>query len=553
MSQLIPITAQQAQSYQVGSSMVGAAEKQPGASLQSTQLGNQVAGQNVQQQDVNTQQIQAPQALGADLKNGMTLSDAMKKYLPLKVDPHDIYKQYLAGNTYGPNGTPKAPVESPEQLINMGVPADALGKVGETGTVQDRWNTGSVVEEFRKANDLWNQTSAANLAGNKAGYNAASEKYLTARAILGEHISTAIGGAPSGETTAATLMNLLPNSTNLLNYSPDVAKGKFDTAEEMLRLQKRYSYDDIYTKPPTDTAQTQQKPTTGGGLLTNLLGMVANPVAGLAKSMLVDPVVNATNKTTAENAGMPNAKGNLIQSVLNAGKETANFAKNTVGNPEIWGEAATLEGGIDGVGALKAAPATLAKILGKGAAKEVAGSVPEVAAALKGNPIMDLINPKGIVSRGGAVRDALVDTSTKAGITKNPSAIIADLEKSVPRLKMGNLGQGDIIDRSIADAKNAFKGPLSAQDLANAYKEADSGFTKAGAAKTAIQSNIDRNLRDILSKHLDQMAPGWNDATTAMAKGFQAQKSAIRPFVKRAGAVGLGVLGLDSLRHMIGI
>src|ERR1035437_719277 len=159
MSQLIPITAQQAQSYQVGSSMVGAAEQQPGASLQSTQLGNQVTGQNVQQQDVNTQQIQAPQALGADLKNGMTLSDAMKKYLPLKVDPHDIYKQYLAGNTYGPNGTPKAPVESPEQLINMGVPADALGKVGETGTVQDRWNTGSVVEEFRKANDLWNQTS----------------------------------------------------------------------------------------------------------------------------------------------------------------------------------------------------------------------------------------------------------------------------------------------------------------------------------------------------------------------------------------------------------
>jgi hypothetical protein len=490
---------------------------------------------------VQAQQTQAPQELGADLKNGMTLGDAMKKYLPLKVDPHDIYKQYLAGNTFGKNKTPKAPVESPEQLINMGIPADALGKVGENGTVQDRWNTGSIVEELRKLNDLWGQTKAANLAPNKIGYNAASEKYLTARALLGEHISTAVGGAPGGETTAGILMGVLPDSTNLMNYSPDVAKGKFDTAEQMLMLQKRYGYDDVYTNPPTTQSGQSQTPQKGGDILRSLLGMVANPV------------INAANKTTQENSQMPNAKGDPLQAILNAGGATANFAKNTIGNPDILGEAATLATIPDGIGALKAAPEVLAKILGKGA-------VEEGGAALANAPgkLSQFLTPNKAKATIGAIRDNLISTADKTGATIKGEDVANSIRQWADKAKLSNLPDADAIEQAAVNATKHYAGQVfKPSDLKNIYDGIETGYTKAGVLKSSASSFIDTGIKKIIADQVENVAPGFQKTSELFSKVFNGEKSSAGKIIKNLpqGVVrtGLNVAGLGAVGKLLGL
>lgn len=54
---------------------------------------------------------------------------------------------------------------------------------------------------------------------------------------------------------------------------------------------------------------------------------------------LVKPEIDAVNQTLQENAQLPDTKGDLLGSILKAGKATGNLAKNTVGNYKIWADA----------------------------------------------------------------------------------------------------------------------------------------------------------------------------------------------------------------------
>ncbi len=461
--------------------------------------------------------------LGTDLtKNKISLPEALKKYTPLGMTPDDIFTQYKSVN--------KIPNVSPTELQNMGISSDAIGQIGQNGSYADRWNTKNAIEGIRDLKTKWNSTSVVSkaLPFVGPGITPSGKAYTSGYNLMSSHLSSLIPGAPGGENTASKLSSSLPQLGDVTELEPGAAEGQFNSVEDQLLKAKGYGYKDLGLTSPGSSGEK-----TGGEILKSLL-----------KKTFVEPVTNAAAKTDSENQNnIPESerKGNLLMSILGAGQDTANFAKNTVLNPQILGEAATLATLPDLAAGAVGAPEVLAKLLGKGGTKAVAGATPDVTAALKGNPVMDFINPDRAITRGGEVRDAIVNTATKSGNTINGSKIVADLEKAVPKLKMGNLGQGDIINRAIEDAGSAFKGKLTPEDLARAYQEADSGFTKAGAAKTAIQSNIDRALRDVLSKHLDDVAPGWEEATQAMAKGYKTIKSPVRSAAKSAIKFGLPI------------
>lgn len=172
----------------------------------------------------------------------------------------------------------------------------------------------------------------------------------------------------------------------------------------------------------------------------------------------------------------------------------------------------------------------------------------------QGNPIMDFLNPQGVIKRGGNYRNAVVDAATQAGKTISGDDIVSDIRDWATTAKQGNLGQGPYIDQAVTDAEQSYGGrKLTPQQAAQAYAEADSGFTKTGAPKTPIQSNIDRGLRDVLGNRLQQVAPGWDEATSTMAKGYQGQRSGPRKMVGRVANLGLGLAGLDEIRKILGI
>lgn len=204
----------------------------------------------------------------------------------------------------------------------------------------------------------------------------------------------------------------------------------------------------------------------------------------------------------------------------------------------------------------------LSKGFGEGAAPETTGGatttqevgIPQAPqTTLNTNPILDFLNPKGRIAAQGNFRTALIDKATSAGKTLPASDLTSDIANWATTAKRGNLGQGDYIDQVVKDAKTAFQGDLTPQELADAYAEADSGYTRNGIPKTPIQANVDRGLRDIIGKRLDQLAPGWKNATSEMAQGYASAKSPLRSIGKRAAGIGLGYAGFDTIRHILGL
>src|SRR5258708_3880314 len=197
---LIPISDQQAQQMNPGQYAAQAAQLQPGVNLDTTKT-------NLAKDIVDKQQAQAPQQLKADLANKMTLGDAISKYTALKMSPNDIFKQYLSENTWGPNGTPAVPIEGANELTNLGINTDALGKVGDVSSFMDRWNARNAIKELQNTRDYFAQTKGSDIAGNKIGFNANSKAYENSRIVAGLHLSSLIPGSSTAEGTGNTLLN----------------------------------------------------------------------------------------------------------------------------------------------------------------------------------------------------------------------------------------------------------------------------------------------------------------------------------------------------------
>ncbi len=196
---------------------------------------------------------------------------------------------------------------------------------------------------------------------------------------------------------------------------------------------------------------------------------------------------------------------------------------------------------------------------GKGAifkGGDVAGGAVDTTATIK-NPslIQKIINPEGINKNAANLRNTIIDTAESSGKTMPNSTILSDIKSEIPKLKRGNLGQGKVIDQAMQDAAQAFeaKGNMTPKEMADAYQETGNGYTKDGTPKTHIQANIDRAMRKIYEKRLDEVTDGqWSKSTKMFSQGYEAQKSAPAKAVKgipgkavgaALNAAGLGILG----------
>jgi hypothetical protein len=334
------------------------------------------------------------------------------------------------------------------------------------------------------------------------------------------------------------LLDTLPNVGDASQLIPGASEQKFNSVEDQLLKTKGYSYKDLGLPAP---AGQEQKKSSGGDLLTSLLGMVANPA------------INAANKTTADNAGMPNAKGNPLQAVLNAGGATANLAKNTVGNPDILGEAATLATIPDGIGAIKAAPEVLAKIFGKGA-------VEEGGAALANAPgkLSQFLTPNKAKATIGAIRDNLISTADKTGATIKGEDVANSIRQWADKAKLSNLPDADAIEQAAVNATKHYAGQVfKPSDLKNIYDGIETGYTKAGVLKSSASSFIDTGIKKIIADQVENVAPGFQKTSELFSKVFNGEKSSAGKIIKNLpqGVVrtGLNVAGLGAVGKLLGL
>lgn len=516
---------------------------QPGAQLGQTQASTQEtqaaipgtqAESNIKQ--VQSQQVSNPINLSKDLAGKMTLKDAIKKYTAnggMKAD--DIFKQYLAESPWG------LPNESPTDLKKLGISDDALGKVGNNGDFQDKWNVKQGVLGLRELQDKFHQTNAVSQLENtlgiplQGGNNAAA--YNTRASIYKEHLNTLIPGGSNAAGQIDKVASAIPDISDPREYNPGKADTQFQEAESALLNAKGYSAKDLGLpdQPPAQQTNTDS----GHSLLTSLLTKAGGDTSGDNKGgqplkALGDILVGNGSKAPEDLLGSTpeERRDNLMNYLHNTGVGGFNNAMMTAAGGGV------AEAGI------------------KGLAGKLFGEAVEGASAKLPSALQTFLNPKGAVSKAGTVRNQIIDTASKAGKTINGDDLATDIENWASKGKMGNLGQGGAIDQAVADAKAIFSGKkLDPKDVVDAYHEADSGYTKTGIPKAPVQANIDRGVRDIFAKYLDKVAPGWDKSTTAMAKAFQAEKSPLRKTASGVAKLGIGYgmgqLGFEELKKIL--
>lgn len=559
------------------------AQNQPGASLQQTQQSTQTSGAeqaNLQAQNPGiqaqsqTEQVAALQkkaqlGLSADLSNKMTLPAALKKYTALGISADDVFKQYLSESPYG------MPNQNPQELQQLGVTPAALGQIGTPGSFMDRYNMKNAVTGLRDLKDKWNQTNALSHIPLLGGVLPSSKSYEAARQIFGQHLSSLIPGASGAQASSQALINSIPDVGD--PTAPEAANGQFNSVESQLMASKGYSYKDLGISQPADIPTKS-----GSGLLSTLLKGAGGDIQNLADTTgteiahsavrMSNPLalmsyLDPTGRSGAvlEKAGLiPSGMGsdnavNQLKGIVGEYGKATGIGQN--GKAVDLGEAVnhlenhpvnTVLDALPFLAAGKMAMAGDASKAGAVADTAQAGATKAAVSAPKINPIMNLIKPSGTVKAGGNFRNAVVSAADEAGAMVNGSTLSSDIEKWADTAKAGNLGQGKYIDQAVADAKAAFGNKnFKPSDLAKIYSEADSGYTKTGIAKTPIQANIDRGLRDILSNRLDQIAPGWQKSTDIMAKGFKTAKSPARKYAKIGATLSVGALGANAATNAL--
>ena len=530
---------------------------QPGASLQSTQLSNAA-------NTVNVQQTQAPQALSADLKKGMTLSDAMSKYKALKMSANDIFQQYLSENTYGEGGKPKLPVENLTQLQGMGVNSDALGKIGDIGSFTDKYNAKNAVDELRLARNYFKQTQAADVAGNIAGVNTSSKAYENARTIAGLHLSSLIPGASGAQATGNTLLDLLPSSKDLRSYTPEMVDSAFNSVEKTLLASRGYDYKSLNLNDPTNTS-SNNTPKKGGDLLNTLLensGKDAKNIAETYSAANPDLISMLTNPKTRESyQNWVQTNGNPINQVLGIGKQYADLVTNPVKSftehpvntaLAVLGPLLGLKGGAS-EGAAAEGAAT------EGAAAEGAGVASATADAFKGAPgkLSQIFTPGKAKNVIGNIRDNLISNADK-----NPDSVVSGdtLAKNIrawaDKAKLSNLPDANAIEEAALNAEKQYVGKtFKPSDLKGIYDNIEGGYTKGSVPKSSTASYIDRGVQGLIADQLEKVAPGFQKTSDLFRQTFQAEKSPVKKYAKIGAGLGLGAMGgnaiIDTVKKLL--
>ena len=480
---------------------------QPGAQLGLTTQETATSGQSAATSAQEQQNLQASNP-GIQATSQTQQIQALQKAAPLNLQKElqqgatwdQVRKKYTAlgmsaddvFKQYLSQNVRGFPKENPTTLIGQGVKPETLGQNGQVGSFNDKYNQRNAVEGVRAAQNLWDQITPSDVLQYKlTGKNEHINNYNIQKQAVGEHLSSLIPGASGAQATGQANISTLPDPGDVNNFAGNIAHGAFNTLENSLLTMKNYSAKDLGLSP------TNEKPPSATG------------------KEILDGVLSAI-KTSQNFGGVP----------------AFNTAMSTIGPL----------GGILGIG--------------KGGGAAAATSAPESAIDSLPGALKQYLNPNKAVSQAGNIRDKVLQTASDAGKTIKGNDIIKGIQGWAEKGKMGNLGQGDAIDKAVADAQSIFKGKsFNPKDIMQAYQEADSGFTKTGIPKSPIQANIDRGVRDVLAKELDNVAPGWKEATTNMAKSFQAEKSPIRAGIKNLAKYGL-TLGVptaaaDTITHLL--
>lgn len=480
---------------------------------------------------VQAQQAPAQINLGADLANKMTLDDALKKYTPLGKTPDEIFNQYLASSPYG------LPKESPQDLMNKGISADALGKIG-TPSFMDRFNTKNAIVGLRDLQDKWHKTNAGSQLASLVGLSPDIGAYNNAKTILGSHLSSLIPGASGAQATGQSLTDTLPSPVDPREYMSGNAEKQFSSVEDQLLKTKGYSYKDLGVDMPT----TSNKPSSGGELLNTILGN-----AGKEISNTINPYESLKLKASDSDQQKQDKFKQLTNMLVDQSQSSTpvGIIKNTLaqylGIAQDPKKAFTEK-------PISTTLAVLGPLLGlKGGGSE--GAVGETSAAetatlpkVGGNPLMDFLKPGGQISRGGNFRDAVITTADKAGAVIKGDDIASNLRTWADKAKLSNLPDAQAIEDTVNAAEKTYAGKtFKPSEVQSIYDGIEKGYTKGGEPRSATSSYIDRGVKQVLADQLDEITGNqWSKGTSEMAQGYSTQKSPIRKYAKVGAGLGIG-------------
>lgn len=560
--------------FQQPQAQLGETQAQTQSAAASAGLSSQeTTNARIQQEqlDIQLQQRQALQNLHGDLQSGLTLPAAINKYTALGMNPDDIFQNYLSESPYG------TPEQDPKQLQQLGISAKALGNIGTPGSFMDRYNTKNGIAELRGLESTFNQTSLLSHVPFIGNFDATAKAYNAQKLAVADHLSSLIPGASSSQGSNKSFLDSLPDPTD--PSSVNAATGMFSNIEKALLQSKGYTPKDLglpdrpgnqtqssinpsINQEPQNTGIPQSNTSslriTGIPAIDNVISNAGKDVQALPGELLqqatspltknpYDPfnVIDYLKSGIDTTKGIAQEYGSLLQNPV------GHFQQHPVNTlldvlPFLAGAEGLARGGIR---------ADVPPESPSGASTGVTGGITQTPGIeVPGNPniIQKILNPGGIINSASDFRNAIIEKAQQEGKTISGDDIASDIEKWSSTAKRGNLGQGNAIDQAVTDAKQAFGGQnLTPQEAVQAYSQADSGYTAKGIAKTPIQANIDRGLRDVLANRLEEVAPGWQKSTDLFSQGYAAQKSPARTFAKRTAQVGLGVAGLDEIRRIL--
>jgi hypothetical protein len=555
---------------------------QPSADINQTQTSTAATGAGIPgiqaasaQKQIQAQQTASPLNLSKDLANNMDVSTAVKKYTALGMNADDVFKQYI-----GEKGLPSG---NPSDLQDLGVTAQAIGKIGDPGSIMDRWNMKNAVTALRGLQDTFNKTSALSKIPflGESYHNA----YDIQKQSVADHLSSLIPGASQGQASNESFLSKLPDPSNPAQVSQ--ANDTFSTLEDSLLQSKGYTPQRLGLSPKQQTAgqkesqqaATPQAPAKGGDILQNSLNDILNIGKG-AVSQSYDIARNTAFGGIADADPTGTVRGALAKAgVLPAENPTA-AALNQIGG--IGNEYLHSAGIIDKNGQLakntddiknnmlehaqehpvNTALDVLGPILGAKAGLkdelpiESAGPTDPFSSAP--GKVSQMVSPNNAKTAIGAIRDNVVQAGDKSGATISGKNLAQGIRNWADQAKLSNLPDAQAIDDAATQAEQQYAGKtFKPSQLKDIYDGIEKGYTAGGQPRSATASYIDRGIKGVISDQLDQAAPGFKKTSDLFQQTYSAEKSPVRAIgknvAKGAASYGLGLAGLDALKRILNL
>lgn len=169
-------------------------------------------------------------------------------------------------------------------------------------------------------------------------------------------------------------------------------------------------------------------------------------------------------------------------------------------------------------------------------AAEVPGGIKSIISGAKSLP--GKVFPSGTAK---ATRTGLIESATTGGKVIDGSKIAEHFTKWGEQAVRGNPGKEKQIAKIVDSVTNNFNGkPITPDQAMKMWLDADNGFNAQGVVKTALESKVDVQMREVLRPLIQEVAPGFDEATKAIAKGIKNKKLATWLAKVAGGAIASG-------------